>query len=134
MFLQWGYWRKSPKGEAWIKCITSKYDWHILILLRVNHRIDKNRSESVMKKAWPVIFCTLLSWHNKYNRKQHSKGLKHYGKWKEKWKMATAKAIPLRLNFVDVVCDDSLKHLYVNGKKAGCQFDVRLSYYRGHFL
>lgn len=48
--------------------------------------------------------------------------------------MATAKAIPLRLNFVDVVCDDSLKHLYVNGKKAGCQFDVRLSYYRGHFL
>lgn len=48
--------------------------------------------------------------------------------------MATAKAIPLRLNFVDVVCDDSLKHLYVNGKKAGWQFDVRLSYYRGHFL
>ena len=48
--------------------------------------------------------------------------------------MATAKAIPLRLNFVDVVCYDSLKHLYVNGKKAGCQFDVRLSYYRGHFL
>ena len=48
--------------------------------------------------------------------------------------MATAKAIPLRLNFVDVVCDDSLKHLYVNGKKTGCQFDVRLSYYRGHFL
>lgn len=35
---------------------------------------------------------------------------------------------------MDVVCDDSLKHLYVNGKKAGCQFDVRLSYYRGHFL
>ena len=48
--------------------------------------------------------------------------------------MATAKAIPLRLNFVDVVCDDSLKHLYVNGKKAGCQFDVSLSDYRGHFL
>ena len=48
--------------------------------------------------------------------------------------MATAKAMALRLNFVDVVCDDSLKHLYVNGKKTGCQFDVRLSYYRGHFL
>ena len=47
--------------------------------------------------------------------------------------MATAKVIPLSLNFVDVVCDDSLKHLYVNGKKTGCQFDVRLSYYRGHF-
>lgn len=42
--------------------------------------------------------------------------------------------IALRLNFVDVVCDDSLKNLYANGKKIGCQFDVRLSYYRGHFL
>lgn len=40
----------------------------------------------------------------------------------------------LRLNFVDVVCDDSLKHVYANGKRIGCQFDVRLSYYRGHFL
>lgn len=43
-------------------------------------------------------------------------------------------AIALRLNFVDVVCDDSLKHIYANGKKVGYQFDVRLSYYRGHFL
>lgn len=42
--------------------------------------------------------------------------------------------IALRLNFVDVVCDDSLKHVYANGKKMGYQFDVRLSYYRGHFL
>lgn len=42
--------------------------------------------------------------------------------------------IALRLNFVDVVCDDSLKHYYAGGKKMGCQFDVRLSYYRGHFL
>ena len=31
--------------------------------------------------------------------------------------MATAKAIPLRLNFVDVVCDDSLKHLYAWSQK-----------------
>ena len=42
--------------------------------------------------------------------------------------------IALRLNFVDVICDNSLKSVYVNGKKTGCQFDVRLSYYRGHFL
>lgn len=42
--------------------------------------------------------------------------------------------IALRLNFVDVVCDDSLENIYINGKKAGFQFKVRLSYYRGHFL
>lgn len=42
--------------------------------------------------------------------------------------------IALRLNFTDVVCDDSLKHIYVKGKKTGCRFDVKLSYYRGHFL
>lgn len=43
-------------------------------------------------------------------------------------------AVALRLNFVDVICDDSFKHIYANGKKVGYQFDVRLSYYRGHFL
>lgn len=42
--------------------------------------------------------------------------------------------IALRLNFTDVICDDSLKHIHANGKKVGCRFDVRLSYYRGHFL
>ncbi len=42
--------------------------------------------------------------------------------------------IPLRLNFTDVICDHSLKHIFANGQKIGCQFDVRLSYYRGHFL
>lgn len=42
--------------------------------------------------------------------------------------------IALRLNFVDVICDDSMKQLYAAGKKIGCSFDVRLSYYRGHFL
>lgn len=40
----------------------------------------------------------------------------------------------MRVNFVDVICDDSLKNEYVNGKKAGYSFEVRLSYYRGHFL
>ena len=42
--------------------------------------------------------------------------------------------VALRLNFTDVICDDSLKHVYANGKIAGWQFDVRLSYYRGQFL
>lgn len=40
----------------------------------------------------------------------------------------------MRVNFVDVICDDSLTNEYVNGKKTGYGFDVRLSYYRGHFL
>lgn len=44
------------------------------------------------------------------------------------------KMFALRLNFVDVICDDSLENIYVNGKKTGFSFDVRLSYYRGHFL
>ncbi len=43
-------------------------------------------------------------------------------------------AFAMRINFVDVVCDNSLKNMFVNGKKAGYQFDIRLSYYRGHFL
>lgn len=43
-------------------------------------------------------------------------------------------AFAMRINFVDVVVDDSLKNYYVNGKKVGYQFDIRLSYYRGHFL
>ena len=42
--------------------------------------------------------------------------------------------IALRLNFTDVVRDGSLRHIYADGKKAGCSFDVRLSYYRGMFL
>ena len=43
-------------------------------------------------------------------------------------------AYAMRINFVDVVCDNSLKNIYVNGKKMGYQFDIRLSYYRGHYL
>ena len=42
--------------------------------------------------------------------------------------------IALRLNFTDVVRDHSLKSIYAGGRKVGYQFDVRLSYYRGHFL
>lgn len=40
----------------------------------------------------------------------------------------------MRMNFVDVVVDDSLKNIKANGKNVGYQFDIRLSYYRGHFL
>lgn len=40
----------------------------------------------------------------------------------------------MRINFVDVIVDDRLKNYYVNRQKMGYQFDVRLSYYRGHFL
>ena len=34
----------------------------------------------------------------------------------------------MRMNFVDVVVDDSLKNVKVNGKNIGYQFDIRLSY------
>lgn len=40
----------------------------------------------------------------------------------------------MRVNFVDVICGDSLKNEYINGKKIGYSFEIRLSYYRGHFL
>lgn len=42
--------------------------------------------------------------------------------------------IALRLNFTDVIREDSLKNIYAHGNVVGYQFDVRLSYYRGHFL
>lgn len=40
----------------------------------------------------------------------------------------------MRLNYVDVICDDSLKNIYIDDRKVGYSFDIRLSYYRGHFL
>ena len=40
----------------------------------------------------------------------------------------------MRINFVDVICDNSLRNFYINGEKKGYEFDIRLSYYRGHFL
>lgn len=43
-------------------------------------------------------------------------------------------AFAMRINFTDVVRDHSLKNMYANGKKVGYQFEIRLSYYRGHFL
>jgi hypothetical protein len=43
-------------------------------------------------------------------------------------------AFSMKLPFVDVVSDDSLKNTYVNGKKLGYEFKIRLSNYRGHYL
>ncbi|MBT2654767.1 hypothetical protein J7E81_05825 [Bacillus sp. ISL-18] len=43
-------------------------------------------------------------------------------------------AFSMKLPFVDVVCDESLKNTYVNGKKLGYEFQIRLSNYRGHYL
>lgn len=43
-------------------------------------------------------------------------------------------AFAMKMRFVDVITDDTLKNNYVNGKKAGYQFEIRLGYYRGHFL
>lgn len=43
-------------------------------------------------------------------------------------------AFAMKMRFVDVITDGTLKNNYVNGKKAGYQFDIRLGYYRGHFL
>lgn len=40
----------------------------------------------------------------------------------------------MRINFVDVICDNSLRLVYAQGRKIGYAFDIRLSYYRGLFL
>lgn len=41
----------------------------------------------------------------------------------------------LRINFVDVIIDNSLKNVLTNsGEKVGFQFDIQLSNYRGHYL
>ena len=43
-------------------------------------------------------------------------------------------AFAMRMEFVDVIVSDSLRQYEVNGKRQGYQFDIRLAYYRGHFL
>ncbi|MGM0319609.1 hypothetical protein IGI82_000739 [Enterococcus sp. AZ067] len=43
-------------------------------------------------------------------------------------------AFAMKMRFVDVITDGSLKNRYANGEKVGYQFDIRLGYYRGHFL
>lgn len=40
----------------------------------------------------------------------------------------------MKMNFVDVIVSNSLKNYKINGRNMGYQFDIRLSYYRGHFL
>lgn len=40
----------------------------------------------------------------------------------------------MKMNFMDPVCDESLANLWLGGEKIGYRFDVRLNYYRGHFL
>ena len=40
----------------------------------------------------------------------------------------------MRMTFVDVIQDGSLRHLYAGGQKTGFAFQARLAYYRGHFL
>lgn len=43
-------------------------------------------------------------------------------------------AFAMRINFVDVICDGSLRNTYSQGAPDGFEFDIRLSCYRGHFL
>ena len=50
------------------------------------------------------------------------------------WKGDTQMGFAMRMNFVDVVVSDSLKNYYVDNKKMGYQFDIRLSYYVIFFL
>ncbi len=40
----------------------------------------------------------------------------------------------MKFDMVDVIVDNSLRNTYVNGKLTGYRFDIRLNYYRGHFL
>ena len=40
----------------------------------------------------------------------------------------------MKLPFVETVVDNSLVNTLVNGKKLGYEFQIRLSYYRGHYL
>ncbi len=43
-------------------------------------------------------------------------------------------AFAMKMNFVPVLVDGSLRHLYVDGQRAGFQVEARLGYYRGHYL
>jgi len=40
----------------------------------------------------------------------------------------------MKLRFTDIIQEKTLKNYYVNGKVCGFQLDVRLGYYRGHYL
>lgn len=40
----------------------------------------------------------------------------------------------MRINFVDVIVENSLKSIFINEKRAGYEFKIRLSDYRGLYL
>lgn len=42
-------------------------------------------------------------------------------------------AMRMELNS-EIIKKDSIKSLYINGKRNGFEFDVQLAYYRGHYL
>ena len=42
--------------------------------------------------------------------------------------------LEMKIRFTEVLRPGTLKNYYVNGKVCGYQFDVRLGYYRGHYL
>lgn len=43
-------------------------------------------------------------------------------------------ALEMRVNFTNILCKGTLKNYYLQGQIEGFVFQVRLSYYRGHFL
>lgn len=43
-------------------------------------------------------------------------------------------ALVMRYQMTDILQDGTLRNYYVSGKIQGFQFDVRLGYYRGHYL
>lgn len=43
-------------------------------------------------------------------------------------------AFAMKMRFVDVITEGTLKNTYIGEKKVGYQFDIRLGYYRGHYL
>jgi hypothetical protein len=43
-------------------------------------------------------------------------------------------ALALKVRMSDVIQNGTLRNYYVNGTVCGYQFDVRLGYYRGHYL
>lgn len=40
----------------------------------------------------------------------------------------------MKIRFTDVLQDGTLVNTYIGGRKNGFAFDIRLGYYRGHFL
>ena len=42
-------------------------------------------------------------------------------------------AMRMELNS-EIIKEDSVKSMYINGAKNGFEFDVQLAYYRGHYL